>query len=118
MAELPKPEPAPDTALARVLALEARLDQLLADAAVEAREIVRAADERARARMAELDRELARVREEVEAELEEARARAVAELQAGAGRKLEGYRAVDQARVEELAEWVARQVLLPEQGDG
>lgn len=102
---------AADGALARLLAAEARLEQMLADRRADAEREVEAARVRAREVLDGLDAELAAEARVTAGQEERRRAEAVARLETASARALARWRAVDGPEVERLADWVVRQVI-------
>lgn len=109
----PRVEPAPATALARVLATETRLDEEVAEAGAQAARIIEAAEAEAAALLSALEAELReaeaglenRLIREQEARLEDRRRAAEQALAA-----LAAHRAL----VGELSDWVVQRIVTPE----
>ena len=114
----PRAEPAPDSALARLLATEARLETMLAErrAAAEAR--VRAAEAGAARRLDEVEAELAAAAREIETRLARERADRMAAATERATAALRAFEQLDDAMVASLAEWVVGQVIDSAGGEG
>jgi hypothetical protein len=105
------PEVAPESALARLLELESRLEAMLESARLQAETVVAEAGQRAAARASTLAVELAAAETELSAALA-----AEAEVRVGQERALLAaargrYEAVDTAGLEALSAWVVEQVL-------
>ncbi len=102
---------APDSALERLLAVEARLDRMLADEAVQAEALVRAATAEAAALEARLDQELAAATAQLDSRLTAERDARLAFAEEEAHRRLARYQSAGPFEVGELAAWVRDQVL-------
>jgi hypothetical protein len=102
---------APESALARLLEVEGRLEAMLEGARLQAEATLSQARERAAARTGTLAAELAAAEAEIAATLDaESGARMLREQEALAHVRSR-YEAVDQREVEALAVWVSEQVL-------
>jgi hypothetical protein len=102
--------PASESALARVLATETRLDLLLAEASAQGAEFVREAEAGAAARLAEVEAELERAERELEARLTSEGEAAVQDERRRADDTIRSITA-QAARTVELAEWVVRRLI-------
>jgi len=102
---------APESALARLLAIEERIEALLATARRDADAVREAARAQVAARLDALAAELTAADAALGATLaREAESRIFAE-RAALDRRIGRYEALDDARVEELAAWLADEVL-------
>lgn len=100
--------------LGRILAVEARLAELVSDARVRARTIVADARARAEARSS-LERErLSEAEAALERELAGERERRLAQVREEARRELERFTDVDEETVDALAGWAVDRVVAPQ----
>jgi hypothetical protein len=102
---------APESALARLLEVETRLEALLEQARLDAEKTLGEARERAAARTTTLAAELAAAEAEVSAALDAASGAQIRREQEALARIRSRYEAVDGRAVEALATWVFEQVL-------
>jgi len=107
----PRAEPAPDSALARLLATEARLEAMLAECSTAAEARVRDAEAGAARRLDDVETELAVATREMEARLARERADRMASATARATAALAAFERLDEATVATLADWVVGQVI-------
>ena len=105
------PHAAPESALARLLEVESRLEAMLEETRARAEATLQQARERAEARLGTLAAELAAAEAEVSSALDAEAAAQVAREQAALAEVRARYDAVDDAGVEALAAWVFDQVL-------
>lgn len=108
--DVPRAVPGSESALARVLATETRLDLLLAEASAQGVELVREAEAGAAARLAEVEAELERAERELEARLTSEGEAAVQDERRRADDTLRSI-AAQAARTVELAEWVVHRLI-------
>jgi hypothetical protein len=108
-----KEAPATDasTGLSQLLETEARLEALLEDARRQADAVVHDAEARAWASLEAVDRELAEVATRASQEQAEAVAQRIEALNLKREQALRRIRAIDDAQISVLAEWVSAQVL-------
>jgi len=112
------PHAAPESALARLLEVESRLEGLLEEARAAADAMLATAEARAGARLGTLAAELAAAEAEMSASLAaEATAQVAREQEALAAIRAR-YEAVDDGAIETLAAWVSAQVLDGTTADG
>ena len=105
------PEAAHESALARLLEVESRLEAMLEEARVAAESTLRAARGRAEAHAGTNDAEMAAADAELSASLAAEALRRIAEEQAALARVRARYEQVDAPGVEAHAAWVLEQVL-------
>jgi len=105
------PDAAPESALARLLEVESRLEAMLDEARRQADVTLYEARVRAGARLGALAAELAAADAELSVALAAQAARRIAEEQEALARVRSRYDAVDARGVEALAAWVLEQVL-------
>lgn len=103
--------PPPDSALARLVHTEARLDEFLATRRAEADALVADARRRADAILAEAEADLAALVAGLNARLERDRLEALASLRQEAEDRLHRLMGIDEERIDALARWVADRVL-------
>lgn len=106
------PDPAPRSALARLLEVESRLEAMLAEARREGDALLRDAEIRATTRIGSLEAELVAADAELSARLAaaaEGRIRAEASVVAA---RCARFEALEPADLSVLADWVVEQVLL------
>lgn len=103
--------PAPESALARLLEVESRLEAMLDEARQAADSALRAARERSEARAATIADELAAADAEMSASVAAEARRRIDEEQQALARIRARYEQVDDRDVEALAAWVIEQVL-------
>jgi hypothetical protein len=107
----PRAEPAPDSALAQLLATEASLEAMLAECSTAAEARVRDAEAGAARRLDDVETELAVATREMEARLARERADRMASATARATAALAAFERLDDATVTTLADWVVGQVI-------
>ena len=107
----PRAEPAPDSALARLLATEASLEAMLAECSSAAEACVRDAEAGAARRLGDVETELAVATREMEARLARERADRMASATARAAAALAAFEHLNEATVATLADWVVGQVI-------
>ena len=105
------PEAAPESALARLLEVESRLETMLEEARREAESTVLDARERAATRAGTMDAEFAAADAELSAVLDAEALRRIVEEQTALARVRARYEQVDARAVEAHAAWVLEQVL-------
>ena len=105
------PEAAPESALARLLEVESRLEAMLEEARVAAESTLRSARERAEARVGTNDAEMAAADAELSASLAAEALRRIEEEAAALARVRARYEQVDDRGIEAQAAWVLEQVL-------
>jgi hypothetical protein len=114
----PRAEPAPDSALARLLATEARLETMLVECRAAAEARVREAETSATGRLGEVKAEIAKAAREIESRLARERTDRLASATARATADTAAFERLDDARVAALAEWVVEQVVASAGGEG
>jgi vacuolar-type H+-ATPase subunit H len=117
-AKAPRAEPAPDSALARLLATEARLETMLAECRAVAEARVRDAEAGAARRLGDVETELLDATHEMEARLARERRERLASATARATAALAAFEQLNDATVATLADWVVTQVIGSAGGEG
>ncbi len=105
------PDPAPRSALARLLEVESRLEAMLEEARTDSAAASRSAAEQAELRHGSLTAELAAADAELSARLTADAEARIAEEAAALAAVRARYEAVDAAAIERHARWLVQQVL-------
>ncbi len=113
----PSPDQAPESALARLLEVESRLEAMLEGVRLDADAQVRAAEDDAKARVAQLDAELAAAEAALAAALEAKAEAQIAEERTGLEAARARYESVTDDEAEALAVWVVDAVLHAPDGE-
>ncbi len=114
----PRAEPAPDSALARLLTTEARLETMLAECRAAAEARVRDAEAGAARRLDDVETELAAAAREMEVRLACERVDRLASATSRATADLAAFERLEDATVGVLADWVVEQVIDSAGGEG
>ena len=105
------PDPAPRSALTRLLDVESRLEAMLAQARLDAEEVLQRGKARAEARASSLAVELASADAELSARLTMETEARIAEEEAALAARRHRYETVGSADLQDHAAWVVEEVL-------